>query len=380
MNRIFGFSPKTGLALISRYGSAAGIFSISSNEPDDILGPYSKFSGSITMQAYEDALNELTGLEMQGIRFIGITEPEYPDLLKECGDAPIGLYVRTSGKLSEIFSPRRRVAIVGTRDISPYGKEWCRRIVAGLASSPERPAIISGLALGTDITAHSAALEAGLPTIGVMATGPESIYPHRHRSIAERMAATAGCGLVTDYPPGTAPLAIHFLRRNRIIAGLSEATILVESKVKGGGMMTARLAFSYSRDVFALPGRVDDLRSQGCNHLIREKVAEPLTDIEGMLQEMGFCTTYSRRHVPVEQIAEETYAGKVTREKLTAICTILSKIKEVRGITIEEIAVSTCMPISLVISLCNLLESDGMIATDILQRCTINPRKSELFF
>ena len=183
------------------------------------------------------------------------------------------------------------VAVVGTRDISPYGREWCERIVHALARTSPKPLIVSGLAIGTDICAHKAALEASLPTIAVMATGTDTIYPYRHRQIAEKMSGTQGCALVTDYPPGTAPLPVNFLRRNRIIAGLSHATILVESKIKGGGMMTCRLAFSYDRDVYALPGRADDLRSQGCNHLIRARMAEPLTSEEDIIDSLGLLTT-----------------------------------------------------------------------------------------
>ena len=120
-----------------------------------------------------------------------------------------------------------------------------------------------------------------------MATGPDEIYPNRHRGYAEQICNSTGSGLITDYTPGTAPLAIHFLRRNRIIAGLSEATILVESKIKGGGMMTARLADSYNRSVFALPGRLDDTRSQGCNHLIHSRIATPVISVQDFLKELG---------------------------------------------------------------------------------------------
>ena len=124
--------------------------------------------------------------------------------------------------------------------------------------------IVSGLALGVDITAHAAALEGGLPTVGVSPVGIDDVYPRRHVPFVERMCATPGCALVTDYPPGTFPAAFSFIRRNRIIAGLAGSTVLIESRIKGGGMITARLAAGYGRDVFAVPGRIDDIRSQGC--------------------------------------------------------------------------------------------------------------------
>ena len=230
---------------------------------------------------------ELTDLEKIGISFSAWNSASYPPLLKECADAPVGLYIRSVTPARELWNPSGNIAVVGTRDLSPYGKEWCEKAVTAIASGNEKPSIISGLALGTDICAHRTALDNGLPTIGVMATGPETVYPYRHKEFAERLWQTPGCALVTDYPPGTAPLAIHFLRRNRIIAGLADATILIESKSRGGGMTTSRLAFSYSRDVYALPGRADDVRSQGCNRLIREKIAEPLISIEDLIGSLG---------------------------------------------------------------------------------------------
>ena len=240
LNRIFGFEPKIALAMISHFGSATEIFNLPASELSLLLGPHSKYNGRICSQVLDYSYKELEILRERGISFIGWNETGYPALLKECGDAPIGLYIRGTSSIDELWNNRRAISIIGTRDLSPYGKEWCERIVGGLAEIPQkdRPVIVSGLALGVDICAHNAALKTGLPTIGVMATGPDDIYPSRHRATAETICRTPGSALITDYPPQTAPLAIHFLRRNRIIAGLSEATILVESKIKGGGMMT----------------------------------------------------------------------------------------------------------------------------------------------
>jgi len=249
LNRIFGFKPKIGLALISHLGSAAEAFRLKDRDLDILLGPYTGMKGLLNPAAVEKAAEELSRLEDMDIRFVGWNEDDYPDLLHECEDAPIGLYIRSRTPMGELWKPRRRIAVIGTRDITPYGKEWCTRIVSGLAGAQEKPVIISGLALGTDICAHRTALENGLPTIAVMATGPEAVYPYRHSEFADRILSTPGCALVTDYPPGTAPLSIHFLRRNRIIAGLSEASILIESRIRGGGMTTSKLAFSYSREV-----------------------------------------------------------------------------------------------------------------------------------
>ena len=373
LNRIFGFEPKTGLDLISHLGSASGIFRMKEDELDGILGPFSRHRGKICRKAMDEAAEELTSLSAKGIQFCGITEKSYPSLLKECEDAPIGLYVRSNTDTSELWT-ESSLAVVGTRDISPYGKEWCRRLVNGLALTDRQPAIISGLALGTDIEAHKTALEAGLPTIAVMATGPDSIYPFRHRETAERIASTPGCALVTDYPPGTAPLAINFLRRNRIIAGLSRATILVESKIRGGGMATCRLAFSYHREVYALPGRVDDIRSQGCNELIKRQIAEPITSLSSLVSDLGMKVLDSS--AKTDGIAElrQYYRNRIGEEDLSLICAVVNAIRKKRAVTAEELAGLLKADYSRITVLTGILEIDGFISKDLLQRCSINPK------
>lgn len=376
MNRIFGFSPKTALAIISHLGSAAEAFRLSKKELDDILGPYSQHRRQISIRAYDEAAEELERLAAGGIQFVGFTEDGYPDLLRECEDAPVGLYVRSSTPAEELFAPARRIAVVGTRDISPYGKEWCRRIVGGLAECHERPVIVSGLAMGTDICAHTTALEYGVPTIAVMATGPDGTYPYRHREYAEMMAGTPGCGLITDYPPGTAPLAIHFLRRNRIIAGLSEATILVESRIKGGGMMTCRLAFSYNREVYALPGRIDDLRSQGCNNLIRNKIAEPIETVDSLMSNLGLRRGIGGKAKDAGRDLAEMYRDRLPPEKLPMMIETAGLIRRCRGITTDEISSKLGISYGTVAQLTGMLETDGLITIDLMRRCSIIVRKS----
>lgn len=374
LNRIFGFEPKIALALINHFGSATEVFNLSPEELDLLLGPYSKYRGCISPGMLDDSYKELESLRQQGINFIGWTETGYPTLLKECEDPPVGLYIRGVSSPDELWGNRRMISIIGTRDLSPYGKEWCERLICSLAEAPEkdRPVIVSGLALGVDICAHSAALKNGLPTIGVMATGPDDIYPSRHRGVAETICRTSGSALITDYPPQTAPLAVHFLRRNRIIAGLSEATVLVESKIKGGGMMTARLADSYNRMVFALPGRVDDTRSQGCNHLIRSRVAIPIISIQDFLKELGVkCNRNSCRTNDTENL-DSLYRGSISEDKIVQMGHILLAIRKERGITVEDIANQTGIDYTRVSQLLGMLETDGIISRDLLQRCFIN--------
>lgn len=371
LNRIFGFEPKLAQALISHIGSATEVFRLNAKDLEELTGPYFKYKGQICSKAVDSAAEELYSLERQGIQFCGITEDSYPALLKECEDAPTGLYIRSRTPAKELW-PAESIGIVGTRDITPYGKEWCIKTVQSLAHTKHRPAIISGLALGVDIEAHRTALEEGLPTIGVMATGPDAVYPIRNRQTAERMAATPGCALITDYPPGTAPLAIHFLRRNRIIAGLSRSIILVESKVKGGGLITCRLGFSYNRDIYALPGRIDDLRSQGCNLLIREKIAEPITSTEALLESLGMKGSNRRSSESFLARLGSTFGRSRSAEYINRLHKILVTISKERGLTIEDIAAKTGQEYRQTAEAAAILEIEGFISIDLLQRCSIN--------
>lgn len=376
LNRIFGFEPKIGIALLQHIGNAVDVMNLSPKDQSLILGPHSKYLGKINPRSIEYEAEELTKLKSKNINFIGLTQKHYPTLLKECEDSPIGLYVRSADSLENIFQKRPKVSVVGTRDLSLYGEEWCKKTVKSLALTSEKPLIVSGLALGTDICAHKTAIENNLPTIGVMATGAEKIYPWRHNDFAEMLTHTPGCALVTDYPPGTAPLAIHFLRRNRIIAGLSESTILIESKIKGGGMMTCRLAFSYGRDVYALPGRVDDIRSQGCNLLIKDKIAEPIISVQDLTKSLGFKTlTNSNNSTSDQDLLQQQYATFLSQDKISQMANLILQIRKNRGITIEEISEASQLEYSKVAELTSLLESDGIISIDLLQRCTINIRK-----
>lgn len=173
-----------------------------------------------------------------------------------------------------LTQPRRpRIAVIGTRDPSPYGREYTMKIVSMLAQSPLNPVIISGLAMGVDTIAHRSALSNGLQTVAVLPTGIDSVYPLQNRELAEKIQEDPGSALITQFPEKTAPIAINFLARNYVMAALSDIIIVVESRVKGGAIVTARYASEYNIPIIAVPGRIDDLRSQGCNELIRERIA-----------------------------------------------------------------------------------------------------------
>lgn len=226
------------------------------------------------------AEKETEFIEKNNIRVIFYLDKDYPERLKHCYDAPVLLY--SKGELS--MNSRKVLSIVGTRKATDEGINFCEKLVAALAQRGHHPLIVSGLAYGIDAAAHNAALDNNLPTIAVLGHGMDIIYPASHKSLAKKIEEEGL--LVTDFPSKAIRDKNNFVKRNRIIAGLSDATIVVESGVKGGALVTADIAHSYNRDVFAVPGRVTDEYSKGCNHLIKINKAallEKVEDIEYIL-------------------------------------------------------------------------------------------------
>lgn len=229
---------------------------------------------------FQSVEKEIRLLEKYHIQTCFITDALYPPLLRDCPDAPVLLYYR--GQID--CNNKRVLSIVGTRHQTPYGRELCTQLIHDLKSY--EPIIVSGLALGIDITAHRAALENGLATIAVLAHGLDRIYPPQHQAIARQMLEHGGW--ISEFAPGTQPEREHFPQRNRIIAGMSAGTLIVETGISGGSMITAYLAANYQRVVMALPGRVTDMRSAGCLSLIRNQVAVPITTAEDIAEELGW--------------------------------------------------------------------------------------------
>lgn len=222
-------------------------------------------------------------MEKYGIQPIFITDESYPRRLKSCIDAPPMLYFRGKADLNS----SRIVSIVGSRNATEYGREICRNLIAALKVFD--PIVVSGLAYGIDAAAHKESLRNGVPTVGVMAHGLDRIYPSPHRSIAQRMLEEGG--LLTEFPSETKPDRENFPKRNRIIAGISDITIVVEANIKGGALITAELANSYNRDVFAYPGRITDEYSSGCNYLIKTHRAHLINRVEDLEYIVGWVQT-----------------------------------------------------------------------------------------
>ena len=343
LNRLYGYTPRRGLALLEKYRSAS----------------------SVPGMPVERAETELAALRQKGVRLLSCLDDDYPSLLREIPDRPVGLYVTGTSQPREIFGYKRAVAIVGTRDISSYGTLWCKKIVRALADTAQRPVIVSGFAMGTDIIAQTEALRCGLRTIGVMPCGPDEVYPARHRGIAAQLIRTPGCALVSDYPPGTPAMANNFIRRNRIIAGLSDAVILIESKRKGGGLITMDFALDYGRATYALPGRVEDPCSEGCNALIRRDKAELISDLDTLVESLGLGLVLPDRPADIVALAQQRYGANSLAVR------ILMHIKRNRGATPEEICRDLNIPYAAAVTGTMQLESDGFIGSDLLQRCFI---------
>lgn len=374
LNRLFGYKPAAAHQILESLGNCRDFFFLPQKEREQLLRNLGCRTIAVPESALEDAADELERLQAQGCGFIHSGQECYPSLLRECSDSPIGLYFKSQTPPDELFNRFRNISIVGTRDISPYGKEWCQRIVGDIAAASERCCIVSGLAFGVDITAHTAALESGLSTIAVLPTGIDSIYPSYHSRAAARISSTENCALVTDFPPGTSPQAFTFLRRNRIIAGLSSDTLLIESKKSGGGILTAKLAFEYGRNVFCLPGRIDDLRSEGCNLLIADKIAEPIASLQRMRKELGL---WARRGTERKETGMQLfsfYEKTLPQQTVVLMSKLYDLIRWTRGINLEDIARKTGLQYKQLTPLIQRMESDGFLSTDILGRCTINAK------
>lgn len=283
INRIFNYSCDKARQLVSRYPAPEDLFRLNRRELEEIFGVGSHFVEDIlNHRNLELGQRDVDWAIAHGVRIYYIEDNDYPRRLKECVDAPVVLYFRGNCDLNT----RRVISFVGSRRASPYGKRVCDELVESLAEIDEPPLIVSGLAYGIDIASHQAALRLGLETVGVMATGLDTIYPSYHREIARKMLDQGG--IASDFPVKTPPVALNFVRRNRIIAGLSDATVLVESKKDGGGVITAKMAYSYDREVFAVPGRVTDELSEGCNILIRENCAQMVSGKNSIRGSLGW--------------------------------------------------------------------------------------------
>jgi DNA processing protein len=277
--------PKVGAVtsknLIAYCGSAEAVFKSKKTHLVKINGIGDGIAEYIlTSDVLKWAEREVEFIEKNKVRVLYHTDAEYPRRLTAQADCPMLLYYKGTANLNAT----RIVSIVGTRKPSSYGIRMCEEIVAGLA--PHKTLVVSGLAYGIDAIAHRKCLGLGMPTVGCMGTGLQRIYPNEHREWAVKMCENGG--LLTEYPSDQDPEQKHFPMRNRIIAGMSDAVIVVETAEKGGSMITANMSIECGKDVFAVPGRVGDTYSQGCNNLIRFRKAQLIEHADNVAKSLGW--------------------------------------------------------------------------------------------
>ena len=333
--------------LVSYCGSARDVFKKNKSQLSKIPGIGSINAENIhSFKNFSDAESEINRCEHHNIKILFFTDKDYPKKLKQAPDSPVVLYYNGTADLNG----KKTISIVGTRKSTSYGREFTERIVEHLKAHQAQ--IISGLAYGIDICAHKAALKNGMETIGVMASGLDIIYPSAHKSIAKDMIGSGG--LITEFPTGEKPEAHNFPARNRIIAGMSDAVIVVEAATKGGALITAEIANSYNRDVFALPGDVGKKFSEGCNNLIKQNKAVLLTSIEDIEYVMNW------QHEDSSARQDEKYydySSLSSEEK--DIIELLSEFPD--GMLIDDLSWKSQIPLNKLASILLNLEFNGII-------------------
>ena len=339
--------------LIAYVGSVEGIFKEKQQNLARIPGIGEILSREIATQiisgnVLKRAEQEIEFITKNKILTYYFTDKEYPFRLKECPDSPVLIYSKGNCNLNN----GRFVGIVGTRNATDTGKENCKKLVADLKNALPNVIIVSGLAFGIDICAHKTALELCLPTIGVIGHGLDRIYPDLHRPTAVKMLENGG--LLTEYLSQTNPDKQNFVQRNRIIAGLCDAVVVVESGKKGGALITAELANDYNRDVFAFPGRVTDEWSKGCHALIKNNKASLIESADDILRFMN----WEKQDQTSSPIIQTAMFPDLSEEE-QSIVSILRQHPD--GVQLNELAIQLEKPVSKISSLLLEMEFKGFV-------------------
>ena len=285
-----------------------------------------------------------------GIRALSLADDDYPQRLKNCDDAPLVLFYKGTANLNRA----RVINIVGTRHCTAYGQDLIRRFVSELKSLCPEVLIVSGLAYGVDINAHRQALANRLDTVGVLAHGLDYLYPTRHKQTADEMLAQGG--LLTEFLTNTNADKLNFVRRNRIVAGISDACVLVESAAHGGGLITTSIARDYNRDVFAFPGPVGAPYSEGCNNLIRDHKAQLVSSAADFVHALGWETDLKRMQVTRQGIERQLFPQLSNEEQ--AVVQALEKLNDQ---AINQLSLTANIPISRLTVLLFQLEMKGIL-------------------
>ncbi len=336
---------QTARKLIRRFGSPAAIFQEGLRELRKQRGIGPRISREIAAPEYARAAErELNALRKRAVGYWYFEEDNYPDLLKHCPDGPIILFHK--GNIT--FGTGPVLSVVGTRKMTAYGRDACRELIRGLTHL--NPILVSGLAYGVDICAHRAALQCGMQTVACLAHGINCVYPRSHTKTLHEILECGG--VITEFWNHVPPERENFLKRNRIIAGLSEATVVIESGEKGGSLITADLALSYHREVFAFPGSINQEQSKGCNALIRDQKAQLITSPEELIRFMNWqAETRKMEGVQLPLFSELDGVEKLVWEQL----------QEDGRQLLDTLALRTSLPVSRISSTLLSLEMKGLV-------------------
>jgi DNA processing protein len=335
--------------LIAYCGGVEAVFKQSKKALEKVPGIGPVLANEIAKQNILDrAKREVEFVEKHSINAHFYLDPDYPNRLRQCDDGPIVIFVKSKETID--FNQRKTISVVGTRSITEYGKAICEEIIENLVKNGHSPIIISGLAYGVDVCAHKSALKNNIPTIAVLGHGLDKMYPTVHRNVAKDIFSHGA--LVTDFPSLTPFDRNNFIKRNRIIAGLSDATLVIESAEQGGSLITADIAHSYNREVLAIPGPVNSKYSKGCNLLIKTNKAALVESAEDIEFQLG----WESIKVSKEQ-SQLTLFHQLSPEETQ----ILNVIKEHGQEVIDVICFKTKMPVSKVSSLLLNLEFAGLV-------------------
>ena len=338
-----GVGDKLFKQLIETVGSASEVFQIPSSRLMRLEGIGPRTAKAIrNAKTFQEAENQFLKADQNQTRICIYSDPSYPIRLSGLPDAPTVLYIKGNVNLNQ----KRTVAVVGTRRATAYGKGLAHELIKGL--KPYEPLVISGLAYGIDIQAHLSCLQVGLPTIGVLGSGMDTIYPNAHRGTAQKMLSCGG--LVTEEPFGSGPDAHHFPARNRIIAGLSDALVVIEAREKGGALITADIMNSYNRDVFAFAGSLFSPWSAGCHYLIKSHQAQLITGAEDLISLLNWDSPKAEHPSPLDQTHADPHANS-----------ILNAFSHFKPITVDDLQYLTGLPLNTLSSRLLQLELEGKL-------------------
>lgn len=329
LTKIKGIGPKLTKALIARFGDAESIFNASHAQLATIVGTHSTIIPDLKSKSIIDqALRELEFIQKNRIQTFWIGNENYPRRLLHCEDAPMLLYYKGNADLNS----SKIISIVGSRNATSYGLDLCKELISGMKET--NTVIISGLAYGIDVQAHKVSIEHNIPTVGVLAHGLDRIYPEIHRPIAKKMLENGG--LLTEFPTNTKPIRPNFPMRNRIVAGLSDVTIVVEAALKGGALITAEIANSYNRDVCAYPGAIGAKYSEGCNYLIKTNRAHLIRNVE----DLYYLMNWEKENIQKKSAQLPLFPTQLNEEETL----VYSFLQEKKNAHIDEIAIHCQWP------------------------------------